>query len=120
MTGIPIQVYAINATVVTRETPSGKTLYTTKFNTNAEDAVDRIQACHDFDQTRCHGSKLIEDARVFKIGHYYMTFLMVPRDKNATNLITCRCSKRNLTEERAIELVREGINQAIEKLNKSV
>lgn len=44
----PISVFAINATVVSDVTPTGKPKYNIKLSYDAGTAVDRVQACSDY------------------------------------------------------------------------
>lgn len=112
-----ISVYAVNATVYKDVTPTGKDKYIIKINNNAGDALDRVQRCHDYDQSLPLSFGLIEGARVFKSDHEYITFAMYRKDNNSNYLVTCRCSHQELSQEKALELIEKGMSRAIGELN---
>ena len=113
----PISVFAINATVIRDVTPTGKPKFIIKFNNNAGDAVDRVQACHDFRLQNIQSYKIIEDGSIFKDGDCYITFSMLPKSNTSINLVTCRCEQSELSHEEAVELVKKGMDLAFGKLN---
>lgn len=115
--GKPIKTYGVNATVFKDVTPTGKYKYIIKLNSNAGDAVDRVQSCHDYDQRSPLSFTLIAGTRVFKSSYTYITFAMYPKDNNSNYLVTCRCAHQELSEDKALELIEKGMAQAIHELN---
>ncbi|MEP0354145.1 MAG: hypothetical protein ABJH06_07120 [Paraglaciecola sp.] len=113
--GKSISVYAVNATVYKDVTPTGKDKYIIKLNSNAGDAVDRVQSCHDYELPLSF--TLITGARVFKNDYKYITFAMYPKDSNSNYLVTCRCAHQELSQDKALELIEKGMAQAISELN---
>ena len=113
----PISVFATNATIIRDVTPTGKPKYVVKLNNNASDALDRVQACHDYRFKNIQSFKLLTDSCVFKGEYTYITFSMLPHSNTSINLITCRCEHSKLNEQEALELIQKGMNLAFSKVS---
>jgi len=113
----PISVFAINATVVLDITPKGKDKFIIDLNSSAGDAVDIVQRCHDFRLGNLDTFELIEGENIFKNRDCYITFSILPKSNGSINLITCRCEQPELNQDKAIKLVKKGMELAFSKLN---
>lgn len=110
----PIAVYAVNATVVTDITPTGKPKYIIQLNYDAGIAIDRIQSCGDY--------KMFEDSsnlenNVFVNGNTFIAFSFNPRNDNSVSLLTCMCQQGSLEKEESLKQIELGMQKALKKLN---
>ena len=113
----PISVFATNATIIRDVTPTGKPKFIVKLNYNASDAVDRVQACHDYRLKNIQSFKLLDDSCVFRNNDTYITFSMLAQTNTSINLITCRCEHSELNEQEALELIQKGMDLAFSKVS---
>ena len=110
----PISVYAINASIVSDLTPTGKAKYIVRLDYDAGTAVDRVQICSDYISTL--ESSQFEN-EVFVNGDNFIAHSFKPLNNNAVYLLTCRCEHPSLTKEESLIQVRKGMEKATDKLN---
>ncbi|EKO3820724.1 hypothetical protein NTH40_002265 [Vibrio harveyi] len=110
-----IKVYAVNATILSHATPTGKHTNKVSIDTNAGTATDRIQQSYDFRLSKTHedGGYRLDKGTIFTNGHHYIAYETYPGPESDSVLIlTSRCSDQNLDEEKSKTWVAKGIEEA--------
>ncbi|MEI8659365.1 hypothetical protein [Vibrio sp. Hal054] len=107
--------YAVNATVIVDDRRK------VFIDTNAADALDRIQQVYDFRLNMADENcgYNLDNGMIFTNGHHYVAYEMYPGPEAGSVLVlTSRCSDLNLDDETSKAWVAKGILKARKQKDK--